>query len=63
MKVLVEEYGMMITAIVTAIFLLFLIDWLPGQYKSWSVKFIGGITGAEYDYGASVTLEEIEQWK
>ena len=62
MKVLLEEYGIMIASIAAAMFLLFLIDWLPSEYKSWSTKFISGITGVEYDYGDSVTLEEIETW-
>ena len=62
MKILIEEYGMMIASIGAAVFLLFLIDWLPSQYKSWSIKFIGGITGAEYSYDADITLEDIEKW-
>lgn len=62
MKVLIEEYGLIMVAIIAAMFLLFLIDWLPNQYKDWSVKFIGGITGVEYSYNSDITLEEIEQW-
>ena len=62
MKVLIEEYGLIMVAIIAAMFLLFLIDWLPNQYKDWSVKFIEGITGVEYSYNSDITLEEIEQW-
>jgi hypothetical protein len=47
MKVLIEEYGMMIVAILAAGFLLYMINWLPGQYKYWSREFIAGISGVE----------------
>lgn len=60
MRYILSEYGILIVSIIGCVSVFTLSVLLHDDYKAFSVRFIGSITGNYAEYGTDLTIEGIE---